>query len=484
MDVALISEGTYPHSFGGVSVWCDQLVRGMPEYDFHLVSLVASAAEPPGWTLPDNVAALHVIPLWEPGAGRRRLTKRARSRFQPLLEELVHLLLGEPDGAEPPFGTLLRQLFDFAQEEDLPSALGSEDAVRVLSRAWYDPVLDGGGAAPSLLDAGTALQLLDHSLRPLCHPPVRAEVAHCVANGLAVLPALAAKWSHGTAILLTEHGVYLRERYLGYRGIRYRWPVKALHLRFLRLLCAHAYTQAATIVSGNIYNHQWEHRLGADPRLIRTVYNGVYPEDFPALDGEPDAPTGSWAGRIDPIKDLETLLRAFSLVHRELPQARLRLFGGSPPGGKDYLDRCRRLAADLGIEAVTTFEGRVAKIRDAYAAGHVVVLSSISEGFPYTVIEAMTCGRPCVATDVGGVREAVGDAGLVVPPLDPAAMADACLNLLRDPQLRRRLGRAARSRALEHFTVDRAVGAFSEIYAGLAVGRPPLAAPPGLDRAG
>jgi glycosyltransferase involved in cell wall biosynthesis len=148
-----------------------------------------------------------------------------------------------------------------------------------------------------------------------------------------------------------------------------------------------------------------------------------------------------------------------------MPAARLRLFGAPPPGREDYLERCRALAADLGIDGSATFEGRIPRIRDAYAAGHVVVLCSISEGFPYSLIEAMACGRPCVATDVGGVSEALADdAGIVVPPRDPAALAEACLTLLRDADRRKSLGAAARQRALEHFTVDRAVRAFDEIY--------------------
>ena len=93
-----------------------------------------------------------------------------------------------------------------------------------------------------------------------------------------------------------------------------------------------------------------------------------------------------------------------------------------------------------------------------------MALSSVSEGFPYSLIEAMTCGRACVATDVGGVTEAVGDTGLVVPPRSPKRMARACLTLLRDDDLRHRLGAAARTRALKNFTVDGAISAFDEIY--------------------
>src|SRR6202045_1433233 len=102
-----------------------------------------------------------------------------------------------------------------------------------------------------------------------------------------------------------------------------------------------------------------------------------------------------------------------------MPAARLRMFG-SPPSGRDsYLQRCRALAAELGIDKAAVFEGRVENIRDAYQAGSIVVLCSVSEGFPYSLIEAMTCGRACVATDVGGVTEALGDTGLVVAPRNP-----------------------------------------------------------------
>jgi glycosyltransferase involved in cell wall biosynthesis len=106
----------------------------------------------------------------------------------------------------------------------------------------------------------------------------------------------------------------------------------------------------------------------------------------------------------------------------------------------------------------------VEDIRDAYAAGNVVMLSSISEGFPFTLIEAMSCGRATVSTDVGGVREAVGDTGLVVPPRDPERMARAALKLLGDPALRAGMGEAARLRVIEQFTLRQTISAFREIY--------------------
>ena len=96
------------------------------------------------------------------------------------------------------------------------------------------------------------------------------------------------------------------------------------------------------------------------------------------------------------------------------------------------------------------------------------MLSSISEGFPYTVIEAMSSGRPTVSTNVGGVvAEAVGDTGIVVPPRDPRAFADACLMLLQDEELRARLGAQARRRVLDMFTLERSMTALSSIYDGV-----------------
>jgi polysaccharide biosynthesis protein PelF len=482
MKIALTAEGTYPHQFGGVSVWCDQLVRGLPEYDFGLHALVATGTEPVRWELPGNVTELAVLPLWGPAPPSGRGSRWLRPRSGPPVAELIDALLAPPGEGQQAFGAVMRELFEYAQRENLSADLASETSVRLLSDAWRRHWFSQHGddpnvSPPTIQDAVTAIQLLEHALRPLAHPPPQADVVHAVTNGLGALPALAARWRHGTPMVVTEHGMYMREHYLHSRQDPYRWPVKQLYLQFLRRLCVLGYEEATVITPGNVYNKRWESQLGADTSKIRTIYNGVNPADFPALDGEPDGPVISWAGRIDPIKDLESLLRAHALIRRELPAARLRIFGSTPPGREPYLARLQALARELGIEAGVTFEGRVPQIRDAYAAGQVVVLCSISEGFPYTLIEAMTCGRPCVATDVGGVTEAIGDTGLVVPPRRPADLAAACLDLLRDGERRRRLGAAARQRSLEYFTVDRAVGAFDEIYLFLGTGRPLPVAP-------
>ena len=470
MKIAMMTEGTYPHGFGGVSVWCDQLIRGMPGYDFHLVAIVATGAEQAVWPLPSNVSSMVRMTLWGPAPGRGPAGLRGGMPVR-LLRGLIDTLLDSSPKAQPHFADVLRDMFEYAQRGDLSADLISDKAIKVLSEAWRDRWLGTARSAPALHDAITAMQLLAHCLRPLSYPSAQADVGHAVTNGLGVLPALAAKWQYGMPMLVTEHGVYLREQYLRNSKSPYRWPVKSFHLAFMRRLCTLGYSEAEAITPGNVYNRRWEERLGAEPARIRTVYNGVDPANFPAIVGEPADPTISWVGRIDPIKDLETLLRAFCIVRGEMPEAKLRLFGAPPHGRDSYLQRCRALAAELGVADAATFEGRIEDIRDAYGAGSVVALSSVSEGFPYSLIEAMTCGRTCVATDVGGVAEAVGDTGLVVPPRDPERMAQACLTLLRDDEMRHRLGDAARARALENFTLDAAISTFDEIYSFLGSGR-------------
>ncbi|MEU2618490.1 GT4 family glycosyltransferase PelF [Streptomyces sp. NPDC007157] len=460
--VTLLTEGTYPHSHGGVSVWCDQLVQGMPDFEFDIVAVTGTGREPLVWDLPAHVSNVWSVPMWgDPPPGR---PPRGRARRQ-LADAYARFLTALLDPREEEgFPSALYALARAAADGTLSPFLRADTAITVLTSLWNRPGLAVREARPTLHDALTATALLEHALRPLTAPLPESGVAHAVSGGVAALPGLAAQERHGVPLLLTEHGVYLRERYLGYRTAPYRWPVKAVVLGFFRLLARESYRKAALITPGNRYNRLWEEEGGADPEAIRTVYNGVDPAAFPAAGPEPEAPTLSWAGRVDPIKDLETLIRAFALVRAQVPEARLRLFGGTPRGGEAYRERCAALAAELGHGDAVTFEGRVDDIKDAYAAGNVVMLSSISEGFPFTLIEAMSCGRATVSTDVGGVREAVGDTGLVVAPRDPAAMAAAALELLGDPARRRAMGEAARLRVIEQFTLRQTIDTFRAIY--------------------
>ncbi|WP_216215607.1 GT4 family glycosyltransferase PelF [Amycolatopsis aidingensis] len=468
--IAVVSESTYPFGPGGVSLWTHQLIEGMPEHSFTAVAITAHGTERVAWPVPANLAGVVNIPLWAgPPARARRVPGSFADTHRAFLRAM--LAAAEPDprlrherGTE--FLAALRGFFDYARHGDLGAALSTNDSVDRLLVAWRE----AGEGAPGKLtlhDAIVATDRIEHLLRPLAQPPVRADVCHLAMNGTSALVGMAAKWAHGTPIVLSEHGVYLRERYLGSAQEPVSPAVRLLLLRFFRALAAAGYRTADLLAPHSSYNRRWGIYNGAAPERVRTMYNGIDPADFPPAGAEPDEATIVFVGRIDPLKDLHTLLRAFALVRARRPGARLRMFGPVPAGNEDYHADCLRLAAELGLDGSAVFEGRVPRQADAYHAGHLVALPSVSEGFPYTVVESMCTGRPPVCTDVGGVREAVGDAGLVVPPRDHAAFAAACLRLLDDAGLRRELGARARRRVLDRFTLGRWNDAYREVYRDL-----------------
>lgn len=472
ITAALITEGTYPLEGGGVSVWCDQLIRGMNDVKYHVMAIGSPATPPPHLALPDNVRQLSLIPLWSP-PGIGRLRPAQRRTFQALYAQLIESLVtrSTAQDANRAFTHALTELAHLAQQVPLDVALADPMNVPLILETWHAHVRRSGEAArpgdlpaPTLRDALHASLWLMNLLRPLAHAIPDCQVTHAVSNGLSVLPAIATKALYGTPFILTEHGIYLRERYLAPPSPYLSSATRAFLLRFYAHLTRTAYQHADVISPASNFNVRWQLRLGADPTRIQPIRNGIDPLAFPPIATDPQEKTLVWVGRIDPLKDLSTLIQAYGQTQRHVPGARLRLYGPVPRGNEAYAQACRTLIQDLGLEGRATFEGRVPAVVDAYHSGHVVALSSISEGFPYTVLEGMATGRPVVATDVGGVSEAVGDTGIMVPARDPDAFADACDELLRDDQLRRRLGRQARERVLSLFTVRQCNDAYRGVY--------------------
>ncbi|MEV0939968.1 GT4 family glycosyltransferase PelF [Micromonospora wenchangensis] len=493
MRIALVSEGTYPYAMGGVSIWCEQLIRGMPDYRWEVVALTVDGTEEPVFDRPANLDRVHSIPLWGGGPTGLRPRRgvlvpsgRPGTEFMQSYEVFLRALVTPLESTRSQAGAVnrstfllaLRGMFEYASAGgDLGAALLSNEALRMMLEAWHTLRVEETGPAPTVADALEAAWLISHMLRPLSAPPVRADIVHSSMNGLATLVGMAATWTYGTPLVLSEHGIYLRERYISYLHDDAPHPVRVLVLSFFRSLAGAAYLITGALAPHSQYNRRWQLHNGADPERMWTMYNGVDPDEFPPAAGEPDVPTISFMGRIDPLKDLHTLIRAFALVRAEIPEARLRIFGGTPAANKVYHESCEALIDELGLTGHAVLEGRVGSAVEAYHAGSLVALTSISEGFPYTVVEAMACGRPTVCTNVGGVAEAVGDTGFVVAPRDVAAIAAACVRMLNDRELRLRLGATARERVLERFTLQRSLQAYRDIYERLAAPRGASPAP-------
>lgn len=466
MRIALITEGTYPYVVGGVSVWCDQLIRGLSDFEFEVIALTSNGLETNTYPAPPNLRGVINFPLWN--AERRRRGKSYSSRWFDQVHHSFVSALTQPNWGTTYFMWAVRAMAGYAQQADLGAALLSEASLGRLIKAWkgYQAQDPSNGPLPNLTlqDALLASQLIEHLLRPLRLIPPKADVYHAVSNGPAAIVGMMGKWHHAAPFVLTEHGVYLRERYLSYLQAPYSPAVQTLILNFFRLLSSTAYRMADLIVPVSEYNRRWEERNGAFPTSIRPIHNGIDPALFPPPEKEPEVPTLTFVGRIDPLKDLHTLIESFAYTKKHVPEARLRMFGPTPAGNERYRESCERLIEELGLQGAVTFEGRISPAARGYQAGHVAVLSSVSESFPYAVIEAMSCGRATVSTDVGGVREAVGDAGILVPARDPKAMGEACTELLIDSHRRIEMGKLARERVLKYFTLERFLNDYRKMY--------------------
>lgn len=501
MRIGLIAEGGYPYVSGDARLWCDRLVRGLGQHEFDIYALSRSERqEDEGWVpLPPQVSRVRTAPLWaaeDDGVGYGR---RARRRFADCYGELVAALCagGARDVSEASedasateadrFGNALYGLAELARDEGgLVGALRSEAAVRALERACRAPGALRSAREARVPDLLAVAAHLERALRPLSLDWYEddglgsVDLCHATSGGAAALPGLLAHHFCGVPLLLTEYGVRLRAHYLATpeSSPAVRALLAALHGR----LAAETYARASLITPGNGHARRWQERCGADRAKLRTVYPGMDASRFAEVGeasecAEPDSLV--WVGRIEPAKDIVSLLHAFAEVRKEEPKTRLRIVG-APSGaeGAAYLGHCKALAAQLfpdeaeGPHTVgdnpVSFEEiggpDIPTLADAYASGAVAVLSSVVEGFPIGLVEAMFSGRATVSTDVGAVVEVIGGTGLVVPPRNPRALAEACVALLRDPERRARLGAAARARALELFTVEQNVAAFHGIY--------------------
>lgn len=507
MRIGLLTEGGYPYVGGDAGLWCDRLVRGLDQHEFDIYALSRSRRqEGEGWVpLPPQVSGVRTAPLWTADDDGFAYGRRARRRFTECYGELVTAVCAgaapAADGASGEnsedgprdltdrFGSALYELAELARDEGgLVGALRSDAAVRTLERACRAPGALRSAHEARVPDLLTVAAHLERALRPLSLDWYdddglgAADLCHATSGGPAALPGLLARHFCGVPLLVTEYGVQLRSHYLALGPDTAAPAVRTLLGAFHGRLAAEVYRRAEILTPGNAHARRWQERCGADPARIRTVYPGMDAARFAEVGEAPDRAdpdTLVWVGRVEPAKDLISLLHAFAEVRKKEPKARLRIVG-TPSGseGAAYLGHCRALAAQLfpdeaeGVHSVgdnpVSFEEiggpEAPTLPDAYAAGTLVVLSSVVEGFPISLVEAMLCGRATVSTDVGAVVEAIGGTGLVVPPRNPRALAEACVALLHDPERRERLGAAARARALELFTVEQNVTAFHGIY--------------------
>jgi glycosyltransferase involved in cell wall biosynthesis len=198
---------------------------------------------------------------------------------------------------------------------------------------------------------------------------------------------------------------------------------------------------------------------GFDPASFQVVHYGI--SAGPAPPPPPGAPRLAVVGRLVPIKGHDVLLRAVASARGELPELTLEVAGDGP------LDAdLRATASRLGLEDVVSFSGRVAPAAPVLERSEIVVVPSHGEGFGMVALEAMERGRPVIASSVGGLPEIVEDGrtGLLVPPGDAEALAEAIRDLAGDGGRAAAMGTAGRARALATFSQARCTDRIEALY--------------------
>jgi glycosyltransferase involved in cell wall biosynthesis len=485
LSVLLTTEGTYPYAAGGVSTWCDALLRNTPDVRYTLLPIMMNPHIEARFDPPANVRNIINVPLWgieEPTefalgttfAGlyeRKRGTTEAgiEAEFLPPFRAFLDLV---NSGADPAaFGRVLVQLEDYFARRDYsvtmksrPVWLAFVDTMQVFARRAASALPAGAREhqLPSIFDLTECLRWLYRFLIVLTVDVPEVSVTHTTAAAFCGLPCITAKVRRGTPMIVTEHGVYLREQNLFLSRFKRLFFCKQFLLNLITAVVRANYFHADVVAPVCHYNTRWELAHGTPQHKVRVIYNGVDPELFSPGPRRSNGMHVVATARIDPLKDIETFLRVAARIRQTHPDVRFTIFGSV--ADLAYYEKCLALRTELGLDDAVTMGSVAEEVVDAYRDADVVLLTSISEAFPFSVIEAMSCERAVVASDVGGVGEALEECGMLVRPRDVEGFATAVRELLDDPGLRARIGRRARARVLEEFRLDGSIAAYLDLY--------------------
>lgn len=479
-DVCLIVEGAYPYVVGGVSAWLGDLIAHLPDLRFAIIAIKPSSAPlPHRITLPPNVVELVEVGLAPEPENPRPVPDALARRIGSALVDVI------ATGGSPPLEVLI-DLLDTLDVPPRPSDVLAHPVVFDLLQRHYRSAFP---AASFHHYFWATRVLLGGLLATLTAPLPKARVYHTISTGFAGVMAARARRQTGRPAMITEHGIYLLERQIevlmadwigdqvnsGMELDRAVRDLRDLWVRAFESYGSACYDACDPIIALYGENSNVQRRLGAAPDRLRVIPNGLDAGRFATLPNRrnPAEPLVALLGRVVPIKDVKTFIRAAALAHARLPLARFVVLG---PIDEDpeYVEECLRVIASLGLQDVVRLVGRVA-INDWLPRIDVLVLTSLSEAQPLAILEGGACGIPVVASDVGSCREMIeGDGphdahgGIVTPPFSPDATADAIVTILSDPALRNSMGQAMRERVVQRHDHGEIIRAYRDLYTTLA----------------
>lgn len=503
-DVALLLEGTFPYVSGGVSGWVNQIIRAFPEIRFALVFLGSRRSDygEPRYALPENVVHLETHFMHD-DLDRHSIEIKARPGKTETFARVVAL----HETFKRPGQTDL-SAFEQLTSELMPGGNLTDEDFLHSGESWGFITANYRRfcSDPSFVDYFWTVRIMHQPLWMLArvaHQLIPVRALHTVSTGYAgFLGALLAR-SRGIPLVLSEHGIYTKERKIDLyqsewiRDNRNIFQKDSTELSYFRTMWIHffewlgrmCYDAADPIIALYEANRLRQIADGASAERTFNIPNGVAITRFAALReqrGTSIPPVLCLIGRVVPIKDVKTFIRAMRILLNRMPEAEGWVAG---PEDEDpaYARECRDLAESLGLGERFKFLG-FQKIDALMPKIGLTVLSSISEALPLVILEGYAAGVPTLATDVGSCRQlvhglddedrALGAAGRVVGIANPQAFAKAAIELLQPDHWH--AAQAAGIARVEkyyadHMMFDRYRKVYQEALA--RVPAPPLAAP-------
>lgn len=462
MKICLIAEGAYPYVTGGVSSWIQSLMTHMPEHEFIIYSIstkdtvgAKSHYEPPANLL--EIRDIHLGNYLQ-----EKIT--SGKRYNITLEEKMAFVSLIGGGK-----TNWKMLFDFflsGRIDSILNFLASKDffdIVRIVceERFVHVPFTDMFWALRSMV---LPLFICIDNEMP------KADLYHSVSTGYAGVLGALAKYQYKKPYLLTEHGIYTRER--EEEIIKARWIkgyFKDIWIDYFYNLsnCAYQYADEVTSLFNRSRNIQIE--IGCPSEKTSIIPNGIDVNRFkPDERNEKEGLHIGAVVRVVPIKDIKTMLQSFAIVQQEVPDTNFYIIGPYDED-EEYYEECVNLADSLGLKQIV-FTGTV-DVMNYLKFVDVLVLSSISEGQPLVILEGFAMGIPYVATDVGscselllGTNDPYGRAGSVVPVMHFHLLAEEILSLVHNQKIRCKYGQNGLKRVQNLYTLPLMIDRYNACY--------------------
>ncbi len=488
-DVGLLLEGTYPYVSGGVSSWVHQIINGFPDLTF-AICFLGSRRQDYGekkFQMPPNVVHLEEHYLSEAGGAPPVAAMAGDSEMFEVNREL-HAYFREPKRLAARGAAVLEQLSgELEGRMDRSQFLYSEASWNYTAEQYKEHCTD-----PSFVDYFWTVRTMHTPIWVLSaivenFPPVRCY--HTVSTGYAGFLGALLKRRHGKSLILSEHGIYTKERRIDLYAARWiadnrtvlqRDPTqagyfRALWIRFFEALGRMCYDASDQIIALYEANRLRQVQDGAEAARTSNIANGIDVVRFGALRAlRPDTipPVMCLIGRVVPIKDIKTFIRATRIIVGRRPEVEAWI-AGPEEESPAYVQECRELVKSLGLENNVKFLG-FQKLTELLPKIGLMVLSSISEALPLVILEGYAAGVPTVSTDVGSCRQlvyglddedrALGASGAVVGIADPQALAEAALHFLSDADAWHKAAEAGILRVERYYTHPVMFGRYREVY--------------------